>query len=93
MLLGTLCVSLLGDTLSYKVTIRAGEGVIGPSECKVKVKIFNVASTNSKLFWKGKHIYLWFLRYNLPPRINERKFVVNIDHYLKRGAHYIALYE
>ena len=50
MLLGTLCVSLLGDTLSYKVTIRAGEGAIGPSECKVKVKIFNVASTNSKLF-------------------------------------------
>ena len=50
MLLGTLCVSLLGDSLSYKVTIRAGEGVIGPSECKVKVKIFNVASPNSKLF-------------------------------------------
>ena len=70
MLLGTLCVSLLGDSLSYKVTMRAGEGVIGPSECKVKVKIFNVASPNSKLFWEGKHIHL-FIRYNLPARIND----------------------
>ena len=34
-----------------------------------------------------------FIRYNLPPRINDRKFVVNIDRYLKRGTHYIALYE
>ena len=95
MLLGTLGASLLGDMLAGKGIVKAGYGSKGEGIIRAKY--------GSKQSKKGKGFLLKDFRYNpildgvysrdnLPDKIKNGAYVINLDEYSDIGTHWIALY-
>ena len=100
MLLGTLDASLLGEMLfgkKGKGTIRADEGTIRVSYGSKKSSLKKFDSTTltnfeiqayyqNELRFNGV-----FSRYNLPDKIKNGAYVINLDEYHDTGTHWVAL--
>ena len=98
MLLGTLGASLLGNILSGKETVRAGEGIIragyGSSIKKIALMSPDLL-TNFEIkeyYEKDPRFNGVYSRDNLPKTIKNGAYVINLDEYADIGTHWIALY-
>ena len=107
MLLGTLGASLLGNLLTGKGMVRAGygrplspasqnnkgKGIVsaGYGNQLKKKKIFNTASSFNKL-WNELRFNGVFSRDNLPKKIKDEAYVINLDEHEDTGTHGIALF-
>ena len=101
MLLGTLGASLLGDILSGKGVIRAGEVTIkagyGSKRPSLKKNLTFPAhpSTNFEIqeYYQNEPRFNGvFSRDNLPNSIKNGAYVNNLDEYRDTGTHWVALY-
>ena len=101
MLLGTLGASLLGDILSGKGVIRAGEGTIiaGYGSKRPSLKIFLTLPPHPLTNFEIQEYYQndprfngVFSRDNLPNIIKNGAYVINLDEYHDIGSHWVALY-
>ena len=94
MLLGTLGTSLLGNLLTGKGTVRAGEGI------KKKALMLPHPLTNFKItkYYENEPRFNGvYSRDNLPERssaetIKNREYVTNLDEYADVGTHWIPLH-
>ena len=105
MLLGTLGVSLLGNMLAGKIFIRAGEGAAragygskGSSfkDLRFKKKMIPPHSlTNFQIqiiIKMNLDSMRFILDINLPDKIKDGAYVINLDEYSDIRTHWIALY-
>ena len=98
MLLGTLEASLLGNLLSGRGTVRAGEGIVRAgydSSIKIKALIPPHPLTNFEIkeYYKNEPRFNGvYSRYNLPKIIKHGAYVKNLNEYADVGTHWIALY-
>ena len=98
MLLGTLGESLLGNLLTGKRTITAGEGIarVGyGSSVKKKVLIPPHPLTNfeRKEYYENEPRFNGvYSRDNLPKTVKNGVYVINLDEYAHIGTHWVALY-
>ena len=101
MLLGTLGASLLGDTLSGKGVIRAGEGTIRAAydSKRPSVNFFLTLPAHPLTNFEIQEYYQneprfngVFSRDNLPNIIKNGAYVNNLDEYHDIGTHWVALY-
>ena len=94
MLLGTLGASLLGNLLSGKGTVRAGEGIVRASygsSIKKKALMPPHPLTNfeiQKYYENERRFSDVYSRNNLPKKIKNGAYVINLDDV---GTHWIAL--
>ena len=106
MRLGTLSASLLGNMLQRKGIIRAGEGTVrvgyGPKSSSTKrssLKNFFLIPplllTNFEIqrYYQNEPRFNGvYSRDNLPNKIKDGVYVINLDDYSDIGIHWIALY-
>ena len=105
MLLGTLGASLLGDILLGKGVIRTGEGTAGvgygskgSSIKRSSLKIFLIPahpSTNFEIqmhYQNKPRFNRVYTRDNLPDKIKDGGYMINLNEYSDIGTHWIALY-
>ena len=99
MLLGTLGASLLGNLLTGgKGMMRAGEGIARAgerSEKKQNLLIPFHPLTNIEIneYYKNEpRLNGVYSRNNLPDKIKEGAYVINLDEYANKGTHWIALF-
>ena len=98
MLLGTLGASLLGNLLTGRGFVRAGEGTIRAgygSLIKKKALIPPHPLTNFEIKEYYENVPRFnavYSRDNLPKIIKNGAYVVNLDEYADVGTHWIALY-
>ena len=89
MLLGTLGASLLGNLLSGKGFLRAGEGIkkksLMPAHPLTNFEITEYYENEPR--FNGV-----FSRNNLPKMIKNGAYIINLDEYADVGTHWIALY-
>ena len=96
MLLDTLGASVLGNLLTGKGTVRAGEGTVRIRE-EIKKKSFNAApffhKFEIKKYYENEPRFNGvYSRDNLPKIIKNGAYVINLDEYADVGTHWIALY-
>ena len=88
MLLGTLGAPLLGNLLTGKGFVRAGEGTIRTGyDSSIKKSSNSTTSFKNESRFNGV-----YSRDNLPKTINIRAYVINLDEHADVGTHWIALY-
>ena len=97
MLLGTLGASLLGNLLSGKGSVRAGEGIAraGYSSSVKKTLIPPHPLTNFEIkeHYENKPRFNGvYSRDNFPKTIKKGAYVLNLDEYADVSTHWIALY-
>ena len=89
MLLGTLGASLLGNLLSGKGFLRAGEGIkkksLMPAHPLTNFEITEYYENEPR--FNGV-----FSRNKLPKMIKNGAYIINLDEYADVGTHWIALY-
>ena len=87
MLFGTLGASLLGNLLTGKGFVRAGEGTIraGPPHPLTNLEMKDYYENEPR--FNGV-----YSRDNLPKTIKNGAYVINLDEYADLGTHWIALY-
>ena len=94
MLVGTLGASLLGNMLAGKRVIRAGEETVRVDRLK-KYLIPPQPLTNFEIqmYYQNEPKFNGvYFRDNLPDKIKDGTYVINLDEYLDIGTHWIALY-
>ena len=91
MLLDTLGESLLDDIVAGKGTNRAGEGsiIVGYGSSKV---IQIISNEIQKYYQNEPRFNGVYSRDNLPDKIKDGAYVINLDEYSDIGTHWIALY-
>ena len=100
MLLGTLGASLLGNLLTGKCIIRAGEGkgIVRAGEgSKKKLNLLLAFHplTNIEIseYYKNEPRFNGvYSRNNLPNKIKKGAYVVNLDEYKNTGTHWVSLF-
>ena len=93
MLLGTLSASLLVNLLTDKVIHRAGEGIVRAGEGN-RVLITPHPLTNfeiMKYYENDAKLNGVYSRDNLPNKIKDGAYVINLDEYSDIGTHWVAL--
>ena len=91
MLLGTLGASLLGNLLSRKGIVRAGEGIKKKKSLMPSHPLTNFEIGN---YYENEPTFNGvYSRNNLPKIIKNGAYVINLDEYADVGTHWIALYE
>ena len=89
MLLGTLGTSLLGNLLTAKGTVRAGEGI----KKKALMPPHPLTNFEIKKFYENEPRFNGvYYRDNLPKTVKNGAYVINLDEYADVGTHWIALY-
>ena len=84
MLLGTLGASLLGNLLTGKVIMRAGDGIVRAGSGSRKKTKFTVKDEP-----RFNGVYS---RNNLPNKIKKGAYVINLDEYENTGTHWVSLF-
>ena len=100
MLLGTLGASLLGNLLTGKGVMRAGDGRVRAGEGSKNKIILNsllpfhpLKNTEiSKYYSNESRFNGVYSRYNLPKITKKGAYVTNLDEYENAGTHWIALF-
>ena len=104
MLLGTLGASLLGDLLTKNLsgrgviraregTIRDGEGTISAGYGSIKLTPHLLANFEIQTDYQNEPRFIGvYSRNNLPYKIKNGAYVINLDEYSDIGTHWIALY-
>ena len=104
MVLGTLGVGILENMLAGRGVIRAGEGTArvgyGSKGSSVKRSSFKIFFDSTISFNFEIQIYYQneqrfngvYYRDNLPDKIKDGAYVINLDEYFDIGTHWIALY-
>ena len=98
MLLGTLRASLLGDLLTKYLSgrgfIRGGEGTIRAGYgSKKKMTSHPLINFEIQAYYQNEPRFIGvYSRDNLPDKIKDGAYVVNLDEYSNIGTHWIALY-
>ena len=97
MLLGTLGASLLGNLLTGKRTVRAGEGIVrtgyGSSIKKALIPPHALTNFEIKEYCENESRFNGvYSRDNLPKTIKEGVYLVNLDEYADVGTQWIVLY-
>ena len=97
MLLGTLGASLLGNLLTGKETVRAGEGFLREGEgIKKKEALIPprpLTNFEKKEYYENEPRFNGvYSRDNLPKTIKNGAYVIELDEYADIGTHWIALY-
>ena len=89
MLLGTLGASLLGNLLSGKGIVRAGEGIKKKSLMPPR----SLTNFERRNYYENEPRFnSVYSRNNLPKIIQNGAYVINLDEYADVGTHWIALY-
>ena len=97
MLLGTLDASLLGNMLAGKGVIRAGEGTVMDLK-DIHLKSFlipphRLTNFEIQMYYQNESRFNGvYSRDNLPDKIKDGAYVINLDEYSDIGTHWIALY-
>ena len=101
MLLGTLGARLLGNLLTGKGIMRAGEGkgIVGAGEGSKKTPLNSLlpfhSLTNIEIseYYKNEPIFNGvYSRNNLPNKIKKGAYVINLDEYKNTGTHWVSLF-
>ena len=96
LLLGTIASSMLGNLLTGKRTVTAGEGTIRAGEGILKKALIPTHPlTNIEIqeyYENEPRINGVYSKDNLPKTIKNRAYVINLDEYADIGTHWIALY-
>ena len=98
MLLGTLGASLLGNLLTGKGIMRAGDGIVRAGE-RSKKKLNSLLPfhplTNIEIseYYKNESRFNGvYSRNNLPNKIKKGAYVINLDEYKNTGTHWVSLF-
>ena len=101
MLLGTLGASLLGNLLTGKGIMRAGDGIVRAGERSKKKFRYYLNSllpfhplTNIEIseYYKNEPRFNGvYSRNNLPNKIKKGAYVINLDEYKNTGTNWVAL--
>ena len=99
MLLGTLGASLLGNLLTVKGIMRAGDGIVRAGEESKKKKLNPLLPfhplTNIEIseYYKNEPRFNGvYSRNNLPNKIKKGAYVINLDEYKNTGTHWVSLF-
>ena len=102
MLLGTLGASLLGNSLAGKRIVRAGsgtkkgKGIVRAGTGKTMGSVMPPHPlTNFEMqryYQNAPRFNGVFLKNNLPKKIKDEAYVINVDEYADVGTHWIALF-
>ena len=97
MLLDTLGASLLGDLLTKNLSgrgvISAGEGTIRAGYGSKKLTPHPLTNFEIQVYYQNESRFIGvYSRDNLPDKIKDGAYVVNLDEYSDTGSHWIALY-
>ena len=98
MLLGTLGASLVGDiltkNLSNRGVIRAGEGTLSAGYGSNKFLIPHpLTNFEIEAYYQNEPKFIGaYSRDNLPDKIKDGAYVINLDVYFDIGTHWVALY-
>ena len=93
MLLGTLGASLLGNLLSGKGIVRAGEGVKKKNQKFSLMPFHPLTNIEINEYYKNEPRFNGvYSRNNLPKTIKKGAYVINLDEYTNIGTHWIALF-
>ena len=92
MLLGTLGASLLGNLLSGKGIVQAGEGVKKNQKFSL-IPFHPLTNIEINEYYKNEPRFNGvYSRNNLPKTIEKGAYVINLDEYTNIGTHWIALF-
>ena len=98
MLLGTLGASLLGNLLTGKAMMRAGEGIVRAGEGAKKplnslLPFHPLTNIEINEYYKNEPRFnSVYSRNNLPKIIKKGAYVINLDEYANIGTYWIALF-
>ena len=93
MLLGTLGVSLLGNLLTGKGIIRAGEGAIATSRERDTIRAGqDLTNFEIQKYYQNEPKFNGFCSGNNLPKVKDGAYLINLDDYKSIGTHWIALY-
>ena len=99
MLLGTLGASLLGNLLTGKCIMRAGDGIVRAGEGSKKTPLNSLlpfhSLTNIEMseYYKSEPRFNGvYSRNNLPNKIKKGTYVINLDEYKNTGTHWVSLF-
>ena len=98
MLLGTLGASLLGNLLTEKGMMRAGEGIVRAGEGAKKplnslLPFHPLTNTEINEYYINEPRFDGvYYRNNLPNKIKKGAYVINLDEYANIGTYWIALF-
>ena len=99
MLLGTLGASLLGNLLTGKCIMRAGDGIVRAGEGSKKTPLNSLLPfhplTNIEMseYYKNEPRFNGvYSRNNLPNKIKKGTYVINLDEYKNTGTHWVSLF-
>ena len=98
MLLGTLGASLLGNLLTGKGIMRAGDGIVRPGSGSKKnlnsLLLFHPL-TNIEIneYYKNELRFNGvYSRNNLPNKIKKGAYIINLDEFENTGTHWVSLF-
>ena len=99
MILGTLGASLLGNLLTVKGIMRAGDGIVRAGEESKKKNLNPLLPfhplTNIEIseYYKNEPRFNGvYSRNNLPNKIKKGAYVINLDEYKNTGTHWVSLF-
>ena len=101
MLLGTLGASLLGNLLTGKGIIRAGDGIVRADEGSRSKKtplnsllpFHPLTNIEIREYYKNEPRFNGvYSRNNLPNEIKKGAYVINLDEYENTGTHWVSLF-
>ena len=93
MLLGTLGASLLGNLLSGKGIVRAGEGSGSKKKLNSLLSFHPLTNMEINEYYKNEARFNGvYSRNNLPNKIKKGAYVINLDEYENTGTHWVALF-
>ena len=97
--LGTLGASLLGNLLTGKCIMRAGDGIVRAGEGSKKNPLNSLLPfhplTNIEMseYYKNEPRFNGvYSRNNLPNKIKKGTYVINLDEYKNTGTHWVSLF-